>query len=137
MRWCCGASKGGCAMNPEPGEDLRPLRAFTAGLGVETNTFSPLYIGLEAFEQTFLYRPGEPPPALTEVSAPLYLLRQRVQDRGCSLVEGTYAFALLAGRVWRSASESLREESLAQLSASGRVALMASSLTSDICAGCS
>lgn len=117
-----------------PDRYTRPLRAFTAGLGVETNTFSALYIGLEAFAQTFLYRPGEHPPALTEVSAPLYVLRRRGGLQGWDVVEGTYAFALPAGRVGRSAYETLRDEILAQLAAAGPVDMVALSLHGAMCA---
>src|SRR3546814_17041550 len=53
----------------------RPLKAFTAGFGTETNSFSPVVTDMAAFERTFLYRPGEHPEALTEVSAPLFVLR--------------------------------------------------------------
>lgn len=117
-----------------PPDVHHPLRAFTAGLGTETNTFSPLHIGIEAFEKTFLYRPGEHPPDLTEVSAPLYVLRDRCATRGWSLCEGTYAFALPAGRVGRSAYESLRDEILTQLTAAGPVDLVALSLHGAMCA---
>src|SRR5690606_32560080 len=90
------ASRGGCDMM-RPDRELRPLRAFTAGLGVETNTFSALHVGLEDFRRTFLYRPGEHPEALTEVSAPLHVLRRRRDRQHWQLHEGTYAFALPAG----------------------------------------
>ena len=112
----------------------RPLRAFTAGLGVETNTFSALHIGMDAFERTFLYRPGEHPPALTEVSAPLYVLRQRRRLQQWDVVEGTYAFALPAGRVGRATYEALRDEILAQLAAAGPVDMVALSLHGAMCA---
>lgn len=112
----------------------RPLRAFTAGLGVETNTFSALHVGLEAFAQTFLYRPGEHPRALTEVSAPLHVLRERAERLDWSVVEGTYAFALPAGRVGRSAYETLRDEILAQLAAAGPLDMVALSLHGAMCA---
>lgn len=114
--------------------DTGPLRAFTAGLGAETNTFSTLQIDLDAFRQTFLYRPGEHPQALTEVSAPLYVLRRRRDRCGWPLVEGTYAFALPAGRVTREAYESLRDEILSQLQAAGPLDLVALSLHGAMCA---
>lgn len=121
-------------MRLERPADTRPLRAFTAGLGAETNTFSPVATGMDAFAQTFLYRPGEHPPALTEVSAPLYLLRQRARERGWTLVEGTYAFALPGGRVERSTYETLRDEILAQLAAAGALDMVALSLHGAMCA---
>lgn len=110
------------------------LRAFTAGLGAETNTFSTLSIDLDAFRQTFLYRPGEHPEALTEVSAPLQVLRRRRDRWGWQLVEGTYAFALPAGRVDGDVYEALRDEILDQLRAAGPVDLVALSLHGAMCA---
>ena len=112
----------------------RPLRAFTAGLGAETNTFSPLHIDINAFADTFLYRPGTHPDELTEVSAPLYVLRQRREQAGWQVVEGTYAFALPAGRVTRAAYETLRDEILAQLRTGGRFDMIALSMHGAMCA---
>lgn len=111
-----------------------PLRAFTAGLGAETNTFSSLHIGIDAFADTFLYRPGTHPNELTEVSAPLYVLRQRRDQQGWQVVEGTYAFALPAGRVTQTAYETLRDEILAQLREGGRFDLIALSMHGAMCA---
>lgn len=112
----------------------RPLRAFTAGLGVETNTFCGLEVDMAAFRQTFLFGPGEHPDALTEVSAPLHVLRQRREQEGWDLIEGTYAFALPAGRTRRAAYESLRDDILAQLAAAGPVDMVALSLHGAMCA---
>lgn len=106
----------------------RALTAFTAGLGAETNSFSPLAIDIEAFRETFLYRPGEHPEAMTEVSAPLHILRDRKRNFGWEVMEGTYAFALPAGRVARATYEALRDEILAQLAAGGPFDLVAFSL---------
>ena len=118
-------------MMPEP---QRRLRAFTAGIGVETNTFSPLQVSLRDFARTFLYRPGEHPEALTEVSAPLYLLRRRAREQGWELVEGTYAFALPAGRCERAVYEYLRDEICEQLEAAMPLDLVALSLHGAMCA---
>jgi microcystin degradation protein MlrC len=93
------------------------MRAFTAGLGTETNTFSPLYIGLDDFRETCLYGPGEHPRLLTEVSAPLEVLRRRRDIEGWTVVEGGWAFALPGGRVGASAYRQLREALLDQLRA--------------------
>ncbi len=116
------------------GESRRTLRAFTAGLGVETNTFSPLRVSLRDFTRTFLYRPGEHPEALTEVSAPLWLLRRRAREQGWNLVEGTYAFALPAGRCERAVYEHLRDEICEQLRAAMPLDLVALSLHGAMCA---
>lgn len=111
-----------------------PLRAFTAGLGVETNTFTRLEVDLAAFSQTFLFRPGQHPDLLTEVSAPLHVLRRRREQRGWDVVEGTYAFALPAGRTVQQVYEDLRDEIVAQLTAAGPVDMVALSLHGAMCA---
>src|SRR3546814_19639659 len=98
---------------------MRPLRAFTAGLGVETNTFSRLEVGMDDFRRTFLFKPGEHPDMLTAVSAPLHVLRRRRDEHGWTLVEGTYAFALPRGRTLRAAYEHLRAATLAPPAAVG------------------
>src|SRR3546814_3445055 len=86
---------------------MRPLRAFTAGLGVETNTFSRLDVGMDDFRRTFLCKPSEHPDMLTEVSAPLHVLRRRRDEYGWTLVEGNDAFALTGGRTLRAAYANL------------------------------
>lgn len=121
-------------MQRQPDGGRRALRVFTAGLGAETNTFSPLYIDVAAFAETFLYRPGTHPEELTEVSAPLHVLRQRRAARGWEVVEGTYAFALPAGRVGRGAYETLRDEILVQLQSAGRFDFVALSMHGAMCA---
>lgn len=88
----------------------RKLKVFTAGLGVETNTFSPMQVEMRDFAATCLFRHGTHPDELTEVSAPLAVLRARSRDLGWSIVEGPYAFALPAGRVAQDVYEALRDE---------------------------
>lgn len=104
------------------------MKVFTAGLGTESNTFSPLYIGLEGFREAFLHGPYEHPDELTEVSAPLYVLRRRRERLGWTVVEGTYAFALPGGRVNHAVYEHLRDQILAQLAAALPVDFVALSL---------
>src|SRR3546814_15804948 len=71
---------------------------------------------------------------LTEVSAPLHVLRRRRDEHGWTLVEGTYAFALPGGRTLRAAYEHLRDAILDQLAAVGPVDLVALSLHGAMCA---
>lgn len=121
-------------MRPSPENAARPLKAFTAGFGTETNSFSSIITDLAAFERTFLYRPGEHPEALTEVSAPLFVLRERQRQQNWRIVEGTYAFALPAGTVTKEAYESLRDEILQQLADGAPYDLVALSLHGAMCA---
>jgi len=104
------------------------MKAFTAGLGAETNTFSGLYTGLEDFQDCFLFAPYTHPPELTEVSAPLFVLREKCAQSGWEVIEGTYAFALPSGRVGREAYEILRDRILGELRAALPVDMVALSL---------
>lgn len=91
------------------------MKVFTAGLGVEANTFSGLCVGLDDFRDVFLYGPNEHPDALTEVSAPLFVLREKHRREGWEVVEGTYAFALPGGRVGQGTYAYLRDRILDEL----------------------
>jgi microcystin degradation protein MlrC/acyl-CoA synthetase (AMP-forming)/AMP-acid ligase II len=112
----------------------RPLRVFTAGIGTESNTFLGKPITEEDFASCLLYRPGEHPEVLTEVSAPLHVLRQAQAERGWDLHEGTYAFSLPGGRVLREVYERLRDEILVQIARSGPLDFIALSLHGAMCA---
>jgi microcystin degradation protein MlrC len=104
------------------------MKAFTAGLGAETNTFSGLYTGLKDFQDCFLFAPYTHPSELTEVSAPLFVLREKRVRSGWEVVEGTYAFALPGGRVGREAYEILRERILSELRAALPIDMVALSM---------
>lgn len=116
----------------DPG--ARPLRIFTAGIGTESNTFIGKPLNEEDFSACILYRPGEHPEILTEVSAPLCVLRQARAERGWELLEGTYAFSLPGGRVSREVYERLRDEILGQIAAAGPLDFVALSLHGAMCA---
>jgi microcystin degradation protein MlrC len=91
------------------------MRVFTATLGTETNTFSPLPTALRAFRERMFWRPGEHPDYPSEQTGPLWICRQRKKTRGWDVVEGSCMFAAPAGPVMRLAYESMRDEILAQL----------------------
>lgn len=91
------------------------MRLFTAALGAETNTFSPIPTSLHSFTEGMLYRPGEHPDEASEMTASLIAARRRVKDRGWTVVEGTCAHAHPAGVTTRLAYETLRDEILEQL----------------------
>lgn len=109
-------------------ERSRPLKVFTAGLGVESNTFSAMDVDWPDFARTCLYRNGAHPSALTEVSAPLFVLRERKREHNWSVVEGPYAFALPAGRAKREVYEALRDEIIAEAFANAPYDFVALSL---------
>lgn len=91
------------------------MRAFTATLGTETNTASPLPTGWRAFEDTMLWRPGQHPDQPTEATGPLWACRRRARESGWTVVEGTCAYAMPGGPVPQPVYEGLRDEILEQL----------------------
>lgn len=91
------------------------MRVFTATLGTETNTSSPIPTGWRAFEDTMLWRPGQHPDQPTEATGPLWACRRRARDSGWSVVEGTCAYAMPGGPVPEPVFEALRDEILGQL----------------------
>lgn len=91
------------------------MRVFTATLGTETDTSSPIPTGWRAFEDTMLWRPGQHPDQPTEATGPLWACRRRARERGWSVVEGTCAYAMPGGPVPQPVYEALRDEILQQL----------------------
>ena len=94
-------------------------RMFTAGLGHESNSFSPLPTGLQSFREYLLWRPGDAPLAHRGMeTGPLDAARALVRtDNDWDLVEGTLAYATPSAPLTRSAYEALRDEILAQMEA--------------------
>ena len=92
------------------------MRAFTATLGTETNSFSPIPTGWTAFETAMLWRPGAHPAMATEATGPLIACREK-RAEGWTVIEGTCAFAWPGGPVRRDVFEALRDEILGQLRA--------------------
>mgnify|MGYP001228047602 CR=1 FL=1 len=93
------------------------MKAFVTAFYCETNSFSPLPCGWQSFKEQMLYRPGEHPDMLHEVTAPLYALRRRARERGWEVVEGTCAYAKPSAPVQRGVYEAIRDEILGQLRA--------------------
>ncbi|MCX7274228.1 MAG: M81 family metallopeptidase [Burkholderiales bacterium] len=92
-------------------------RLFTACLGTETNSFSPIPTGLGLFGRTMLIRDGQHGEAASLFALPLMLWRERAQARGWQVIEGLAAFAAPAGDTTRATHEALRDEILAGLQA--------------------
>jgi microcystin degradation protein MlrC len=91
------------------------MRAFTAALGMETNTFSPLLTGRDDFVRTFYAEPGRHPGEPTLYSGPLWALRRRAATEGWEVIEGLCTFASTGGIVTRGAYEEFRDVILKQL----------------------
>ncbi len=91
------------------------MRVFCAGIGTETNTFSPLPTGLAEFRQDGYFPAGQHPAQMTRYAAPLFKARERAQQQGWTVIEGLHAQAQPGGLVTREAYETLRDELLAGL----------------------
>ena len=90
-------------------------RLFTACLGTETNSFSPIPTGLGLFQSTMLVRRGEFDENVVLFGLPLITWRERARRLGWEVVQGLAAFATPAGDTTRAAYESLRDEILTDL----------------------
>ena len=93
------------------------MKCFTASLGTETNTFSPMPTSRRSFRDNFYAPPGQHPDRPTGCTGPLWAARQRAKSRGWTVVEGSCSFAQPAGTTVRAAYEELRDEILEQLKA--------------------
>jgi microcystin degradation protein MlrC len=92
-------------------------RLFTACLGTETNSFSPIPTGMGLFAKTMLNRGGDHGELPALFALPLIRWRERARALGWTVVEGLAAFALPAGDTTRATYEALRDEILAELQA--------------------
>jgi microcystin degradation protein MlrC len=90
-------------------------RIFTACLGTETNSFSPIPTGLSVFQQTMLTRGGQHGERPNLFAVPLIRWKQQAQALGWTVVEGLAAFAAPAGDTTRATHTTLRDEILADL----------------------
>lgn len=93
------------------------MRIFVGGVATEVNTFSPIFIGLDAFRDSLYAPPGTHPREPTLCTSPLTEARRRAALGEFELIEGTTAWADPAGLVNRATYEGLRDEILGQLKA--------------------
>lgn len=97
------------------------MKIFAAALSTETNTFSPIPTGLDAFKERGYYPAGSHPDKMLQYSGPLWAARQRAREHGWTLVEGMVAGAVPAGLTTRYAYEALRDAILEDLRQAGKV----------------
>ena len=91
------------------------MKVFTATLGTETNTFSPIPTGLKTFEETLLFHAGQHPDHPSLSTGTLWAARLRAKERNWQVVEGLCAFAQPGGITTRKVYEALRDELLDDL----------------------
>ena len=90
------------------------MKLLIAALANETNTFSPIPTGRNAFESAFVTREATKLPA-NLISAPMQEWRRMAEERGWEVVESLAAAAQPAGIVMRAVYEGYRDEILADL----------------------
>ena len=115
-----GALRGATVLPGNPdrlaaAEPLPPRKIFTAFLGTETNSFSPIPTGMDLFRRTLLVRNGQFGDKPINPALPLIVWRDRARAQGWTVVEGLAAFAGPAGETTRSTYEALRDEILDEL----------------------
>jgi microcystin degradation protein MlrC len=92
-------------------------KIFTATLGTETNTFSPLPTGLNTFQESCLFRSGSYGDRVPMFGAPLAVWHRLAHARGWHTTESLCAFAMPAGRTVKKVYEAFRDEILTDLRA--------------------
>ena len=97
------------------------MRIFIAGLDTETNTFSPIPTGHEAFREVCIAHGDATGKPLNCCSAQLSVWRQLAEARGWSVIESLCAVAEPGGVTTRSVYETFRGEILSDLQSAGRV----------------
>jgi microcystin degradation protein MlrC len=93
------------------------MKLFIAGLDTETNTFSPIPTGQEAFAECGLARGDATRRPLNCCSTQLAVWRRLAEGRGWAIVESLCAVAEPGGRTTRSVYEGFRATILEDLSA--------------------
>lgn len=93
------------------------MRVFSAGLATETNTFSPLPTGMDAFQQCEFYPAGQHPDHMSLYGGQLWAARERGPREGWTLFEGLTSSAEPGGVTTRATYETLRDQMLDDLKA--------------------
>jgi len=91
------------------------MHLFTACLGTETNTFSPIPTGAQLFAETSLVRGGAYGATPNLFALPLIEFRDRARARGWRVTESLATFAMPAGTTVQRVYETFRDEILEDL----------------------
>jgi len=95
------------------------LRIFSAAVGTETNTFSPLPTGWATFRETLYYRRGATDLSANHFVIPIKVWRRMAEEKGHEFVESLAAFAQPGGLTVQAVWEELRDAILEDLTAAG------------------
>lgn len=116
------------------------MRIFAAGIGTETNSFSPIPTGIDSFREYLWFEPGTHPAEAHFFTGPLVAARARAQREGHELIEGLHAFAAPAGpttaRAWAELRERLLEELAAALPVDVVLLSLHGAMIAEDCADC-
>ena len=96
------------------------MRLFAACLSHETNSFSPLVTGREAFDASLNWRPEDTPLASVQPGMPtaaFWVAQRDAAVHGYDFVPGSCFAANPSGLVTRSAYEGMRDEIVSQVEA--------------------
>ncbi len=104
------------------------MRIFAAGLGTETNSFSPLPTGMRGFEDYLRLPAGRPLDAPQEASAVPWAAQEYAARNTATAIIGPTSFAMPAGPTLRHVYEALRDDLLAAVEAALPVDIVAYSL---------
>ena len=94
------------------------MRLFAACLSHETNSFSPLVTGREAFDASLAWRPGDTPATSVQPGMPTAAFWVAARDAAAhryDFVPGSCFAANPSGLVTRNAYESMRDEIVSQI----------------------
>jgi len=91
------------------------MHLFTASLGTETNTFSPIPTGAQLFADTYLVRGGAYGDNPDLFALPMIEFRDRARARGWRVTESLCTFAVPAGPTIERVYRAFRDEILADL----------------------
>jgi microcystin degradation protein MlrC len=91
------------------------MHLFTASLGTETNTFSPIPTGARLFAETALVRGGAYGATPNLFALPMIEFRDRARAKGWRVTESLATFAMPAGTTVQRVYEAFRDEILADL----------------------
>ncbi|QHI99652.1 microcystin LR degradation protein MlrC-like protein [Xylophilus rhododendri] len=94
------------------------MRMFTASLGTESNTFSPMFTSLDDYREAVYVAPGEHPADIPmQCTAQLVVAREFAAREGFELVEGSCFFASPGGITNRQDYEFMRDTILREIAA--------------------
>ncbi|MBL1420388.1 MAG: M81 family metallopeptidase [Alphaproteobacteria bacterium] len=98
------------------------MRIFVAGIATETNSFSPIFIGVDDFKASLYAKPNQHPDTPTLCTAALVDLRKRAKSENFTLIEGTTCWADPGGLIAKDCFEQLRDEILLQVTQAHKTA---------------